>query len=168
MSMVKRVRGFVQQLARRAKISEDSAELAEDIVVGISQSKSVLLSNIGRAIAPKRLLHDTERELSEGLIEETDLDVLPGAWLRFAAPVADRMPFISVDGSDLSKPHGKEFEFLDWVRDGSEPGKPNRPGYWAINIEATDGQAHQLASVAGQTTTANASVSPACAIWTGC
>jgi hypothetical protein len=99
----------------------------------------VLLSDIGRAIAPKQDLRDTTREWSEQLINNEALDTLPNAWLRFVAPLADTMPFIAVDGTDLSKPHGKDFEFLDFVRDGSAPGKPTRPGYWAINIEATNG-----------------------------
>jgi hypothetical protein len=49
------------------------------------------------------------------------------------------MPFMTVDGVDLSKPHGKKFQHLDFVRDGSEPGKPTRPGYWGISIEASNG-----------------------------
>lgn len=139
MSMVKRVRGFVQRLARRAKSSDETVRLTQSLVIGISQSKSVLLSEIGRAIAPHSDLRDTTRDMSEALIETSELDALPDAWLRFVAPVADRMPFIAVDGTDLSKPYGKEYEYLDHVRDSSAIGKPTRPGYWAINIEATDG-----------------------------
>jgi hypothetical protein len=72
------------------------------------------------------------------------LDALPQDWLRHIGPLVNRMPFITVDGSEVTKPYGRAFEYLDFVRDASEPGKPIKPGYWTIHIEATDGEHRNL------------------------
>lgn len=123
-------------------------------MLGISQTQSVLLSETARVINelegssgeddPKGLIR-TEQRLSKGLAKtKSGLDELPQAWLRFVAPTAHRMKFVTVDGGDMAKPYGGTFEYLDKVRDGSAPGKPIKPGYWLINIEAADGQGHHV------------------------
>jgi hypothetical protein len=145
MAILKRLRRSVQKIASRAGLSDDEARLANDLVIGMSQSQSVLLSQIGRALHEKEPLLTTERRLSEGLAEDASgLDRMHQAWLDEVAPTAGRMPFVTVDGSDLTKPYGKAFQYLDWVRDGSAPGKPIKPGYWDVSIEATDGHHHHL------------------------
>lgn len=145
MSTVKRLRRSVQKILPRTLRSDAAGKLASDMVVGISERQSVMLSEIGRAMNEARPLIDTERDLSESLrAEESALDMLPPSWLRYIAPVVNRMPFITVDGSEVTKPYGKAFEFLDWVRDASEPGKPIKPGYWTIHVEATDGEHRNL------------------------
>jgi hypothetical protein len=68
------------------------------------------------------------------------LDRLRKAWLRTVAKVANKMPFIAVDFSDISKLHGKVFDYLATVRDASDPRKWKGPGYNTIQIEATDHQ----------------------------
>ena len=44
----------------------------------------------------------------------------------------------------MTKQYGGTFEYLTWVRDGSAPGKPIKPGYWTVSIEANDGQGHHV------------------------
>lgn len=89
-------------------------------------------------------LIDTERRLSEQLgAKKSTLDALRDGWLKIAAPAARRMPFIAVDGTDHAKPYGKAFEFLDTVRDASDPLKRIVPGYWSVQIDAVDeGRGH--------------------------
>jgi hypothetical protein len=155
MGILKQLQGFVQRLTNLAgDLTDGEAKLASDLVVGISQAQSVLLSDTARvtneieglsnAEDPKALIR-TEQRLSKGLAKtQSGLDDLPQAWLTLAASAARRMPFVTVDGSDMSKPYGGTFEYLDMVRDGSAPGKPITPGYWLINIEASDGLGHHV------------------------
>jgi hypothetical protein len=136
------------------ELTRGEAKLASDLVVGISQAQNVLLSDSARAINkieglsnkddPNALIR-TEQRLSKGLAKtQSGLDELPQAWLKFVAPTVRRLKFVTVDGSEITKPYGGTFEHLDKVRDGSAPNKPIKPGYWLINIEAADGQGHHV------------------------
>ena len=155
MSILKRLQGFVQRITKLAgDLTPGETKLASDLVVGISQTQSVLLSETARVInaiegssgdEDAKALIRTEQRLSKGLAKtHSGLDELPQAWLMFAAPTVRRMKFVTVDGSDMTKPYGGTFEYLDLVRDGSAPGKPIKPGYWLINIEAADGQGYHV------------------------
>jgi hypothetical protein len=135
-------------------LTHGEAKLASDLVIGISQAQSVLLSESARVINeiegssddddPKALIR-TEQRLSKGLAKrQSGLDELPQAWLKFVAPTVRHLKFVTVDGSEITKPYGETFEHLDKVRDGSVPGKPIKPGYWLINIEAADGHGHHV------------------------
>src|SRR6476469_8822753 len=116
MPIVTRVRRSVQRLTRRARLPANEALLAEEVVRGISETKSCHLSQIARACRDHVPLLETERRLSEQLaLKGSNLDILPRAWLRHVAPVARRMPFVAVDLSEISKPYGRDFEHLDWV-----------------------------------------------------
>jgi hypothetical protein len=155
MRIMKRLQGFVQRITKLAgDLTHGEAKLASDLVVGISQTQSVLLSETARVINETegsteaddaKALIRTEQRLSKGLAKtQSGLDELPQAWLKFVAPTVRRLRFVTVDGSDMTKPYGGTFEYLDKVRDGSAPGKPIKPGYWLINIEAADGEGHHI------------------------
>jgi Transposase DDE domain len=155
MSILKRLRRSVQGITKLAgDLTNGEAKLASDLVVGISQAESVLLSESARVIneidgssdhGDAKALIRTEQRLSKGLAKtDSGLDTLPQAWLTFAAPTVRGLRFVTVDGSDLTKPYGGTFEHLDKVRDGSAPGKPIKPGYWLIDIEAADGRGHHI------------------------
>jgi len=155
MKIMKRLQGFVQRITELAgDLTHGEAKLASDLVVGISQTQSVLLSETARVINEAegsseaddaKALMRTEQRLSKGLAKmKSGLDALPQAWLKFAAPTVRRLKFVTVDGTDMTKPYGGTFEYLDKVRDGSAPGKPIKPGYWMINIEAADGHGHHI------------------------
>jgi hypothetical protein len=155
MSILKRLREFVQRMTKLAgDLTPGEAKLTSDLVIGISQTQSVLLSETARVIneieatsdeEDAKALMRTEQRLSKGLAKtQSGLDELPHAWLTFVAPTVSRLKFVTVDGSDMTKPYGGTFEYLDKVRDGSAPGKPIKPGYWLVNIEAADGQGHHV------------------------
>lgn len=155
MSILKRLQGFVQRLTKLAgNLTDGEAKLTSDLVTGISQTQSVLLSESARVLneidglsnddEPHALIR-TEQRLSKGLAKrESGLDELPQAWLKFVTPTVRRLKFVTVDGSEITKPYGGTFEHLDKVRDGSAPNKPIKPGYWLINIEAADGQGRHV------------------------
>ncbi len=142
---VRRMRKFVQKLAKNAELDQAENELAQDCVVGISKEESCKVSDIARAVAPQGDLREATRRFYDGLADPcSGLDELRHAWLHEVKKAADRMPFIAVDPSDIIKLHGKDFEFLDIVRDASDPSKRKGPGFPTIQIEATDSQHRNL------------------------
>lgn len=142
---IRRIEKSVQKIAKTAGIPAKEAELAADIVVGISRTGSCHLSQIARALDEDSPLIVTERRLSEALADdESDLDELQHGYLREVADAAQKMPFVVVDPTDIAKPYGKAFEHLDTVRDASDRRKNLESGYWCVRIEATDEANHTL------------------------
>lgn len=136
---VRRIGTFVQKLAKIARLDTEETMLAKDVVVGISKKESCKVSDIARTLKEKGPLREIARRFYEGLADKTSgLDKLRDAWLNLVAKMANKMPFIAVDFSDISKLHGKAFEYLAIVRDASDPRKWKGPGYNTIQIEATD------------------------------
>lgn len=135
---VRRIHRFVQKMAENASLDSEETSLAKDCVVGISKTGSCRVSDIARRL-PGQNLRKMVRPFYDGLAAPwSHLDALRIAWLKTAARTADNMPFIAVDPSDIIKLHGKKFEFLDIVRDASDPSKRIGPGFPTIQIEATD------------------------------
>lgn len=146
---VAQTQSFVQKVLDQAgsSLTPGEGKLVAEVVRGISEKKSVLLSEIARATTDgshEDLLRQ-ERRLSRELKKEgSGLDALPDSYLAVVAPLASTLPFITVDGSELTKLYGGTFEHLCLVRDASVPKKPLRPGYWTVSIEATDGRRQHL------------------------
>jgi hypothetical protein len=137
---IRRLKRSVQKAAKAGGLSAEDTALAAEIVVSIASTGKVHLSEVARRLQSKdQELIDAERSVSERLAaEDSTLDGLRDGWLRRVAPTANRLSFITVDGSDLAKPHGKEFEYLDLVRDASDPLKRIVPGYWTVQIDVLD------------------------------
>jgi hypothetical protein len=141
----RRIRTFVQKLAKIAALSNEERALAVDVVAGISGTGSCKVSDIARAKGGEGPLRELTQPFYRGLSKITSkLDRLRDAWIRFVAPVANRMPFVAVDFSDIFKLHGKAFDNLATVRDASDPRKWMGPGFNTIQIEATDHQHRTL------------------------
>ena len=143
---IRRIGNYVKKLAAIATLSNEEEGLAQDFVVGISKTGSCKISDIARATKGGRapLIKDT-RPLYDGLAKKTSkLDRLREAWLRMVATVANQLPFIAVDFSDIFKIHGKAFDNLAIVRDASDKEKRCGPGFNTIQIEATDHQHRNL------------------------
>ena len=135
---VRQIGKFVQKLAKIATLGLFETRLAQDCVVGISKTGSCKVSDIARAKNGKLPLCTETMPIYEGLARKTSkLDKLRTAWLCTVARVANKMPFIAVDLSDIFKIHGKAFDCLAIVRDASDPRKWKGPGYNTIQIEAT-------------------------------
>ena len=135
----RRIGTFVQNLAQIATLSDEETGLAVDVVAGISKTGSCKVSEIVRSKNGKRPLREETQPVYKGLAQKTSkLDRLREAWLRMVAGVANKMPFIAVDFSDIFKLHGKAFDNLAIVRDASDPRKCKGPGFNTIQIEATD------------------------------
>ena len=142
---VRRIRRFVQKLAEKASMNGDETTLAADCILGISKTGSCKVSDIARVKGGEGTLREITQPFYRGLSKITSgLDRLREAWVRFVAPVANRMPFVAVDFSDIFKLHGKAFDNLATVRDASDPRKWTGPGFNTIQIEATDHQHRTL------------------------
>jgi hypothetical protein len=117
---IRRLKRSVQKAAKAGGLSAEDTALAAEIVVSIASTGKVHLSEVARRLQSKdQELIDAERSVSERLAaEDSTLDGLRG--------------------SDLAKPHGKEFEYLDLVRDASDPLKRIVPGYWTVQIDVLD------------------------------
>ncbi len=137
---IRRLKRSVQKVARASGLNAEDTALVVQTVATISRTGKVHLSEVARGLVGKdEALIDPERAVSAQLAaEQSTLDGLPDGWLKTVAPMAERLSFITVDGSDHAKPYGKEFEYLDWVRDASDPGKRIVPGYWSVQIDALD------------------------------
>jgi hypothetical protein len=136
---VRQIHRSVQKIAQTAGLNSDETKLARDCVVGICKTGSCKVSDIARTLPGSQSLRDTARPFYDGLADErSGLDDLRQAWLRLVAPTADKMPFIAVDPSDITKLHGRCFDYLDFVRDASDKEKRKGPGFPTIQIEATD------------------------------
>ncbi|MFQ5464119.1 MAG: transposase [Phycisphaerae bacterium] len=136
---VRQIRRSVQKIAKLARLDSVEAKLARDCVVGISKAGSCKVSDIARTLPGRSDLRKLARPFYDGLADERPgLDELRPAWLRLVAPTADKMPFIAVDPSDITKMHARCFDYLDYVRDASDKEKRKGPGFPTIQIEATD------------------------------
>lgn len=136
---VRQIHRSVQKIAQTAGLNSDEAKLARDCVVGISKTGSCKVSDIARTLPGRGDLRSLARPLYDGLADDrSGLEDLRPAWLRLVAPTVDKMPFIAVDPSDITKMHGRCFDYLDYVRDASDKEKRKGPGFPTIQIEATD------------------------------
>jgi hypothetical protein len=136
---IRRIRKFVQKIARRAGLNPEETRLAQTCVLGICKKESCKVSDIARTLNQKKELRKIARPIYDRLADpNSNLDELGRAWLREVAKTADKMPFVAVDPSDIIKLHGKNFDFLDVVRDASDRDKRIGPGFPLVKIEATD------------------------------
>ena len=150
-STIRRLKRSVQKVAKVGGLSDDDRELAAEIVVSIARTGKVHLSEVARRVMGHgEALIDAERSVSEQLAaKHSTFDGLLDGWLRTVAPTVKRLSYITVDGSDHAKPYGKAFEYLDRVRDASDPGKRIVPGYWSVQIDALD-ELHQMLPLVSQ------------------
>jgi hypothetical protein len=136
---VRRIRKFVQKIAKKTGLDSAETRLAQDCVVGICKKGSCKVSDIARTVAGNRDFRETARSFYDGFADpRSNFDDLRHAWLREVTRTADNMPFIAVDPSDIIKLHGESFDFLDIVRDASDRDKRKGPGFPLVKIEATD------------------------------
>jgi hypothetical protein len=136
---VRRIRRFVQKMAKDTLMNDEETRLAMNCVLGISKTGSCKVSDIARTLPGKQPLREAVRPFYDGLADpRSNLDALRNAWLKTVSHTANNMPFIAVDPSDIIKLYGKDFDFLDIVSDRSDRDKRKGPGFPTIQIEAVD------------------------------
>lgn len=145
MKTVAHVASSVHEIVERADFRPALGAVVLALLGGITATGSVVLSELLRPQVTKEELHAAEQRVSRALKDETALDKLPEVHLAMAAPVARSLRFRSVDGSDISKPAGRKFEYLDVVRDSSS--KPrDRVVVGPAGLQTSSGPPPPLAS----------------------
>ncbi len=136
---VRQIRRSVQKIAKKAQLTPEETKLAADCVVGICKSGSCKISDIVRALKNAKPFREETREFYDQLFDpKAGFEGMRDGWLEMIAPAAGKMPFIAVDPSDILKLHGKDFDNLDTIRDGSDPDKRIGKGFPTLQIEATN------------------------------
>ncbi len=136
---------FVEQVGRRQFLPQ--RKFLRDVISGILKRRSVLLSEIGRALEePCRLIH-TEKRLSRNLGSERFCDLAVeqdylAAVEGFLRDPDYRCPTIAVDLTDVIKPRARAMPNLARVRDGSTGTIGN--GYEIISIEAVGDEGRRM------------------------
>lgn len=120
-----------------------------DVVFGLLHGRSVLLSEIGRALREPVALIYTEKRLSRQLGSLRLHDgLIRSNYLRHAqiALLSNEGGFdtIAVDTTDIQKPYGRAMAGLRTVRDGSATTKQSGPGYELLTIEAVGAERRRL------------------------
>jgi len=109
-------------------------KLSASMLYGMAESRSCLLSEIGRALKEPILLKNTIERLSIGLENLGESETMLKNFGKIVHERIDDNTIFIGDGSDLTKPYGKAFEFLERVHDGST-GKQEK-GYWTLEFAA--------------------------------
>jgi len=119
---------FLDGLCRDAK--RPVAKLFFDLVYGLMRSGSSPVGNIARSLGEGGPLDTAEHRLTRGM--DADPSPIESALADFAMGMS--AGFLALDESDVQKPYGKAFEWLDDVMDGSDPDKKVGRGYRVIGM----------------------------------
>ena len=120
---------FLEPLCR--DVRRPVAKLFFDLVYGVVRSGSTLVSRIGRALCEPSSINVTENRLTQA-ISSADPSTIESALADFAIGMS--AGFLALDESDVQKPYGKAFRWLDDVMDGSDPEKKIGKGYHVIGM----------------------------------
>ncbi|MFY0572806.1 transposase [Archangium lansingense] len=144
-SIAERFDAYVEKVGGR--LYKPNRRFLREALFGLVEKKSVLLSQIGRALKePSRLIH-TEKRLSRNLGNKRyDDAAVEQDYLKLVAPILrdERYPrpTIAVDLTDIAKPRARKMPYLARVLDGST--KELADGYEVISIEAVGVRGRRL------------------------
>ncbi len=144
-SIAERFDAFVEKVGGR--LHKPNRRFLKEAVFGLVQERSVLLSQIGRALEEDTRLIHTEKRLSRNLMSSRYNDAaVEEDYLKLVAPVLrdERYPTptIAVDITDIAKPRAKKMPYLSNVHDGSKDEVAK--GYLAICVEAVGEKGRRL------------------------
>ena len=118
-----KVKGNFESLFKNFEkdITRPKYKLLIDMINGIIAAKSVRLTEIARTLNETILLKKTVERLSNSLstCDETIRNTIEQNYLNYANTFVAEDTVISVDNSDIIKPHSTKLEALGKVRDGS-------------------------------------------------
>lgn len=144
-SIAERFEAYVDAVGGR--LHKPNRRFLRDALFGLLENRSVLLSEIGRALdEPRRLIH-TEKRLSRGLASPRYNDAAVEAdYLKLvASALRDERyprPVIAVDLTDIAKPKAKKMPYLARVHDGSK--NELATGYEVVSAEAVGVRGRRL------------------------
>lgn len=102
-------------------------------IYGMLKSRSVILRNIAAALNEPIRIKNTIDRLSQNLNRTLSPEIQRNYTQKITRTLGDQ-PVILVDDSDVIKPHGKNFEALGQVRDGSSKDNKIEKGYMVTEM----------------------------------
>jgi len=91
-----------------------------DLMLGISSSRDVKLSNIGRSLHEETEIKYTIKRLSRNVIKYDYVDRINGVMTKEVLNDSQGTEIVIIDISDIRKNYGKKMEAISTVYDGSE------------------------------------------------
>ena len=107
-----------------------------EVFHGLCRDGKSTLTSIGRGLGESTKLINTVERLSRNLASKDLSKTVNRQLVAAASRRIEQDTLVIVDLSDIQKPYGSSMEHIGLVRDGSS-GKIG-PGYWDLNIVATD------------------------------
>ena len=107
-----------------------------EVFHGLCRDGKSTLTSIGRGLDESAKLINAVERLSRNLSRQDLSKTVNRRLVAAASRRIERDTLVIVDLSDIQKPYGHSMEHIGLVRDGSS-GKIG-PGYWDLNIVATD------------------------------
>ena len=123
MRIVRQLSKFVQKISVGLRASD--CRFVGDVLLGVVQRGSTMLTEIGRALKEPCKLKHTEKRLSRMASSKyfDDERLLTNYLSEVGRLTASKLPYVAVDLTDIAKPSGKTMEGLGLVRDGSSSKK---------------------------------------------
>ena len=122
---------FAKKLVVKEKRVE--TKFVTQAIYGILRSGSIILKNIDTALNEPIKTENTIDRLSQNLQRNLSTEIQKN-YIKKMLDSLEKHPVILVDDSDVIKPHGKKFEALDKVRDGSSLDNKIEKGYLMTEI----------------------------------
>jgi len=116
----RKVSNFSKKISK--SLSRPKTKFIFQMIYGLLNSQSVLLSNIARALKENILLKKTVERLSRNLenFNDNDQEQLINDYFNEVKSHIDDDTIFCCDKSDVVKPYSKKLEAVDRVRDGSK------------------------------------------------
>lgn len=131
--MKREIVNFSDYLSKNCNLKTEK-DFLRDILYGISASNSLLLSDISRKLKEKIKLDNTVERLSFHLANDIEEKrSIEENYYEYVRGMIPENPIVDFDNTDITKPYGKKFEYLDTVIDASDPKKEKKPGYPVVN-----------------------------------
>ena len=118
------------------EVGQVAKKFVQDIIYGISKSKSILLSDISDSLMESINKVNTVERLSNNLMKDISNSVSKNYQTQMLKSINMNDPVILVDDSDVIKPYGNKFDSLGFVRDGSSRKNSCEKGYKVTEMVA--------------------------------
>jgi hypothetical protein len=130
-------------------LDKPSSKFMMDMMYGISKGKSLLVSEISRALDEKIKLINTEARLCDNLYDfsEEEKKIVMNNYHNEMKCLFPEVPICIFDDTDIAKRYGKKFEDLCLIRDASSIKEEIVPGYHVCEAVALTEEMHQPISL---------------------
>lgn len=131
--MKREIVNYSNYLSKNCNLKAEK-DFLRDMLYGISASNSLMLSDISRKLKEKIKLDNTIERLSIHLANDIEGKAsIEEKYYEFVKGIIPKKPIVDFDNTDIAKPYGKKFEYLDTVVDASDSKKEKKPGYPVVN-----------------------------------